>query len=119
MSSPEQWTPKRRGGTPAATAATPTTEQVIAGLRATSEGGADLVQLLTPEGERVTHPDFDIEVGPEQLRSLYRDMVLVRRMDREANALQRQGQLGIWAPLLGQEAAQIGAGRALAPQAMA
>ena len=54
-----------------------------------------------------------------ELQDLYRDMVLVRRFDREANALQRQGQLGIWVPLLGQEAAQIGAGRALAPQDMA
>jgi pyruvate dehydrogenase E1 component alpha subunit len=119
MSSADHWTPERPVGTPAATAATPTTEQVIAGLRATSEGGADLVQLLTPEGERVSHPDFDIDVSPEQLRSLYRDMVLVRRIDREANALQRQGQLGIWVPLLGQEAAQIGAGRALRTQDMA
>jgi pyruvate dehydrogenase E1 component alpha subunit len=92
---------------------------VIAGLRATSEGGADLVQLLTPEGERISHPDFDINVSPDQLRELYRDMVLVRRVDREANALQRQGELGIWVPLLGQEAAQIGAGRALKPQDMA
>jgi pyruvate dehydrogenase E1 component alpha subunit len=33
--------------------------------------------------------------------------------------LQRQGELGLWAPLLGQEAAQIGAGRALTPQDMA
>ncbi|HEX4725120.1 MAG TPA: pyruvate dehydrogenase (acetyl-transferring) E1 component subunit alpha [Pseudonocardiaceae bacterium] len=119
MSSPEHWTPDGPAGTPSATAATPTTEQVIAGLRATSEGGADLVQLLTPEGERVTHPDFDTDVGPEELRSLYRDMVLVRRADREANALQRQGQLGIWVPLLGQEAAQVGAGRAMRPQDMA
>src|SRR4051794_22263071 len=46
-------------------------------------------------------------------------MVLVRRFDREGNALQRQGQLSIWVPLLGQEAAQIGAGRALEPQDMA
>jgi 2-oxoisovalerate dehydrogenase E1 component alpha subunit len=118
--SPEHWTrPIRRPdngpspGVPAATSATPTREQVIAGLRATSEGGADLVQLLTPEGERVAHPHFDIEVTGAQLRDLYRDMVLVRRADREANALQRQGELGIWVPLLGQEAAQIGAGRAL------
>jgi pyruvate dehydrogenase E1 component alpha subunit len=88
-------------------------------LRATSEGGADLVQLLTPEGERVTHPDFDIDISAEALRDLYRDMVLVRRVDREANALQRQGQLGLWVPLLGQEAAQVGSGRALAPQDMA
>jgi 2-oxoisovalerate dehydrogenase E1 component alpha subunit len=119
MSSPEQWTPHRPAGTPAATAATPSAEQVIAGLRATSEGGADLVQLLTPEGERVHHPDFDVEVTAEELRGLYRDMVLVRRADREANALQRQGQLGIWVPLLGQEAAQIGSGRAMRPQDMA
>jgi pyruvate dehydrogenase E1 component alpha subunit len=92
---------------------------VIAGLRATSEGGADLVQLLTPEGERVVHPDFDLEVTEKQLCGLYRDMVLVRRADREGNALQRQGQLGLWVPLLGQEAAQIGAGRALRGQDMA
>jgi pyruvate dehydrogenase E1 component alpha subunit len=40
-------------------------------------------------------------------------MVLVRRVDVEATALQRQGELGLWAPLVGQEAAQIGAGHAL------
>ncbi len=74
----------------------------------------DLVQLLTPEGERVEHPDYSIDVSDEELRGLYRDLVLVRRWDVEATALQRQGELGIWASLLGQEAAQIGAGRALA-----
>ncbi|HEX2263792.1 MAG TPA: pyruvate dehydrogenase (acetyl-transferring) E1 component subunit alpha [Pseudonocardiaceae bacterium] len=94
-----------------------TAQQVIAGLRATS-AGADLVQLLTPEGERVSHPQFDLQISAAEIQSLYRDMVLVRRADREANALQRQGQLGLWAPLLGQEAAQIGAGRAMAPQDM-
>ncbi|MGZ3141672.1 pyruvate dehydrogenase (acetyl-transferring) E1 component subunit alpha [Lentzea chajnantorensis] len=119
MSSPEQWTHPEPDAAPAATAAKPTAEQVIAGLRATDEGGADLVQLLTPEGERVAHPDFDIDITAEELRGLYRDMVLIRRVDREANALQRKGQLGIWVPLLGQEAAQIGAGRAMRPTDMA
>ncbi len=98
----------------------PTPQQVIAGLRATVEG--DAVQLLTPEGERVADPHWDplvADVDTDALKSLYRDMVLVRRADREANALQRQGQLGIWVPLLGQEAAQIGAGRALRPTDMA
>ena len=122
MSSPETWThPEPREG-PAATAAAPTAEQVIAGLRATSEGGPELVQLLTPEGERVENPEFDryvADVTADDLRGLYRDMVLVRRADREANALQRQGQLGIWVPLLGQEAAQIGAGRAMRTTDMA
>lgn len=75
--------------------------------------GAELVQLLTPEGERVHHPDYDVDLTDEQYRELYRDLVLVRRIDVEATALQRQGELGIWAALLGQEAAQVGSGRAL------
>src|ERR687889_474471 len=82
-------------------------------------GQPDLVQLLTPEGERVEHPDYALDVSDEELRSLYRDLALVRRWDVEATALQRQGELGIWASLLGQEAAQVGAGRALQPGDMA
>jgi pyruvate dehydrogenase E1 component alpha subunit len=82
-------------------------------------GQPDLVQLLTPEGERVEHPDYSLDVTDEELRSLYRDLALVRRWDVEATALQRQGELGIWASLLGQEAAQVGAGRALAADDMA
>jgi pyruvate dehydrogenase E1 component alpha subunit len=42
-------------------------------------------------------------------------MTIVRRLCNEATSLQRQGQLALWAPLQGQEAAQIGAGRALEP----
>ena len=79
----------------------------------------DLVQLLTPEGERVEHPQYSLDLDAEELRDLYRDLVLVRRWDVEATALQRQGELGIWASLLGQEAAQVGAGRALQPGDMA
>jgi 2-oxoisovalerate dehydrogenase E1 component alpha subunit len=70
------------------------------------------VQLLTPEGERVEHSEYSIDLTPEELRGLYRDMVLTRRFDGEAVTLQRQGELGLWASLLGQEAAQIGSGRA-------
>ncbi|MEV4399082.1 pyruvate dehydrogenase (acetyl-transferring) E1 component subunit alpha [Nonomuraea sp. NPDC049607] len=84
-----------------------------------AEAPPELVQLLTPEGVRVEHPDYDIDLTPEEVRSLYRDLVLVRRIDLEAVALQRQGELGIWASLLGQEAAQIGSGRALTDTDMA
>ncbi|MEU5307964.1 pyruvate dehydrogenase (acetyl-transferring) E1 component subunit alpha [Streptomyces sp. NPDC021562] len=75
----------------------------------------ELVQLLTPEGKRVKNAEYDPYVAgitPDELRGLYRDMVLTRRFDAEATALQRQGELGLWASLLGQEAAQIGSGRA-------
>jgi pyruvate dehydrogenase E1 component alpha subunit len=40
-------------------------------------------------------------------------MVVARRIDAEATALQRQGELALWPPLLGQEAAQVGSARAL------
>ena len=80
---------------------------------------AELIQLLTPEGERVEHPDYPLDLTADEIKALYRDMVLVRRIDTEAIALQRQGELGIWASLLGQEAAQVGSGRALGPRDMA
>jgi 2-oxoisovalerate dehydrogenase E1 component alpha subunit len=79
----------------------------------------ELVQLLTPEGERIEHPDYSVDLTPDEYRGLYRDLVLVRRVDIDATALQRQGELGIWASLLGQEAAQVGSGRALAVDDMA
>ncbi|MGI8578884.1 MAG: pyruvate dehydrogenase (acetyl-transferring) E1 component subunit alpha [Nocardioidaceae bacterium] len=72
-----------------------------------------MIQLLTPDGQRVDHPDFAFDLDDEAIRGFYRDMVMTRRIDTEATALQRQGELGIWASLLGQEAAQIGSGRAM------
>jgi 2-oxoisovalerate dehydrogenase E1 component alpha subunit len=79
----------------------------------------EAVQLLTPEGERLEHPDYPLDLTADEVKALYRDLVLVRRIDTEAIALQRQGELGIWASLLGQEAAQVGSGRALGPRDMA
>ena len=45
--------------------------------------GGDLVQLITPGGERVSHPEFDPwvqDVSDEQLGALYEDMVVIRRI---------------------------------------
>ncbi|MCM0617196.1 pyruvate dehydrogenase (acetyl-transferring) E1 component subunit alpha [Arthrobacter sp. TS-15] len=78
--------------------------------------GGELLQLVSPEGERISHPEFDIwvkDIGDEHLCSLYEDMTVIRRIDAEATALQRQGELALWPPLLGQEAAQIGSSRSL------
>ena len=86
------------------------------GSQAGPAGQPPFVQLLTEQGDRVEHPDYRSALGPEQLREMYRDLVLVRRLDIEATALQRQGELGLWASLLGQEAAQVGSARALAAQ---
>ena len=49
------------------------------------------------------------------LVDLYRWMVLMRTYDAKAIALQRTGQLGTYAPILGQEAIQAGIGSAMRP----
>ncbi|MGI8459373.1 MAG: pyruvate dehydrogenase (acetyl-transferring) E1 component subunit alpha [Propionibacteriaceae bacterium] len=76
----------------------------------------DHVQLLTPEGQRVEDPTYGFDGDDATITGYLRDMVLTRRIDTEATALQRQGELGLWASCLGQEAAQIGSGRALRGQ---
>ncbi|MBD0737113.1 pyruvate dehydrogenase (acetyl-transferring) E1 component subunit alpha [Streptomyces sp. CBMA29] len=108
-------TPARSGGrsTAAPAKARGRTARAAGAKRRGTE--PELVQLLTPEGERVEHGEYSIDLTPEELRGLYRDMVLTRRFDAEAITLQRQGELGLWASLLGQEAAQIGSGRATRP----
>ena len=77
-----------------------------------------LVQLISVDGQRTVgcpYRDLVADVGPEELKRLYTDMAVVRRLDAEAMALQRQGELALWAPLLGQEAAQVGSARAMRP----
>ena len=80
------------------------------------EPASGLIQLITADGVRTPNGKYDAlvaDVDGAALQSLYEDMVVVRRIDSEATALQRQGELALWPPLLGQEAAQIGSGRAL------
>ncbi|WP_407319114.1 pyruvate dehydrogenase (acetyl-transferring) E1 component subunit alpha [Isoptericola halotolerans] len=79
--------------------------------------GDGTVRLIDADGTRRPDATYDRwveDVDHAALRDLYEDMVVVRRIDTEATALQRQGQLALWPPLLGQEAAQIGSARALA-----
>lgn len=76
----------------------------------------ETLSLLDEQGRRLVSPDYDSfvdDLTADDLLGLYRDLVLVRRLDVEATALQRQGELALWPPLLGQEAAQIGSARAL------
>lgn len=81
-------------------------------------GMTDTVQLLTEDGHLTTHELFTPyveDLDQATLRDLYRHMALERRFDAEATSLQRQGQLALWVPALGQEAAQIGTIAALKP----
>ncbi|TFC94873.1 MULTISPECIES: thiamine pyrophosphate-dependent dehydrogenase E1 component subunit alpha [Cryobacterium] len=73
------------------------------GVFAPSESAAEFLPYL----DRLTEADY---------RRFYRDMVVVRRFDTEAANLQRQGQLALWVPSHGQEAAQVGSAYATRPQ---
>ncbi|GAA2624715.1 pyruvate dehydrogenase (acetyl-transferring) E1 component subunit alpha [Paractinoplanes durhamensis] len=90
-----------------------------------AEPAGGYVQLLNPEGEHASSVTtehgvtYSVDFTDQEYRDIYRDLVMVRRLDAEGVALQRQGELGLWASLLGQEAAQVGSGRALRPQDMA
>ena len=65
-----------------------------------------LLTVLKPDGNAVAERDPDL---PEQtLLFLYEQMVQVREFDRRMLALQRQGRIGFYGPILGQEAATVG-----------
>jgi len=48
------------------------------------------------------------QLSPDDLRRLYRAMLLGRRLDERMLRLQRQGRIGTFAPIKGQEASQLG-----------
>ena len=72
------------------------------------------VTLLDDDGGLTEVDGYPLDLKEGDLRDLYRFMVLARRVDRQAINLQRQGQLGVYASLRGQEAAQVGSAFALA-----
>jgi|FLYL01.1.fsa_nt_gi 2-oxoisovalerate dehydrogenase E1 component len=74
---------------------------------------AETLQILAPDGSLVAE---DPGIAGDQLREMYRLMVLARDFDRRMLALQRQGRIGTYAMLEGQEAVQIGSALALGPQ---
>jgi pyruvate dehydrogenase E1 component alpha subunit len=72
------------------------------------------VQVVAPDGSVVG--DTDVGLSDQELRELLRLMVRARRLDRECWALQRQGELTVYPPFEGQEAAQVGSAFALGPE---
>ena len=83
---------------------------------------APTVQLLTPEGDLRPSPEAEaylplVEALTDvELQRFYRDMAVSRRIDVAGANLQRQGQLALWVPSHGQEAAQVGSAHAARPQ---
>ncbi len=81
-----------------------------------------LVRVLAADGSFAPSPAAEpyLEVidalADADLERFYRDMAVSRAFDRQATNLQRQGQLALWPPSFGQEAAQVGSARAARAQ---
>lgn len=58
----------------------------------------------------------DVEPSSDTLKQAFRTMVLGRTADERSVNLQRQGRIGFYVPMGGQEAAQVGCGMALDPK---
>jgi pyruvate dehydrogenase E1 component alpha subunit len=73
----------------------------------------DAHTVIGPDGTAAIDT-ADLGLKEDDLRELLRLLILTRRADLEATALQRQGELAVYPPLIGQEAAQVGSAFALA-----
>lgn len=75
-------------------------------------GQFETLRILNADGDLVGEdPGLDSEL----YQQMYRNMVLSRALDRRMVALQRQGRIGTYAMLEGQEAVQIGSALAMEP----
>ncbi|MFC3477995.1 pyruvate dehydrogenase (acetyl-transferring) E1 component subunit alpha [Halobacterium litoreum] len=72
-----------------------------------------MVRVLDEDGELVDGAEVP-DLSDDELVEMYRQMKLARRFDERAVSLQRQGRIGTYPPLSGQEGAQIGSAFALA-----
>ena len=86
-----------------------TSKKTKAKKKATREKAAPATGLLTvlkPDGSVIG--DREPDLSDETLLFLYEQMVQVREFDRRMLMLQRQGRIGFYGPILGQEAATVG-----------
>jgi pyruvate dehydrogenase E1 component alpha subunit len=75
------------------------------------EAVTERLEILDTEGQ--VDSDLMPEIDPSRIRDFYRDMVLMRTFDSKALKLQRQGRMGTWPPIKGQEAIQAGVAHAM------
>jgi 2-oxoisovalerate dehydrogenase E1 component alpha subunit len=74
----------------------------------------EVLQIIKPGGDYVE--DMEPKISTQELRKLYRLMILARNLDTRGLQLQRQGRIGFYIGCLGQEAAQIGSAYVLKPE---
>jgi len=72
------------------------------------------LQVLDEQGQLLDPNPPDL--SPDKMKELFRMMVLIREIDAMAINYQRQGRMGTYAPVAGQEACQVGSAAALNPE---
>ncbi len=82
------------------------TEQRPMGRKKIDLGEIDDLSILNEHGE--VDGSLDPNLPDEELKKVHRAMVLTRKLDIRMLNMQRQGEMGTFAPGLGQEATQIG-----------
>ncbi len=75
------------------------------------EGRVDYVQILDENGK--VDKKLEPKLSPELLKKMLESMLRTRAADDKSVKLQRQGRLGTYAPILGQEAVGVGAALAM------
>ena len=90
----------------------PSDQQVTRVADSQAMGPFETLSVIDAHGDLIGE---DPGLHSELYQAMYRNMVLSRALDRRMLALQRQGRLGTYAMLEGQEAVQIGSALALEP----
>lgn len=67
----------------------------------------EYLSILDEDGNLLDE-DLEPDIPEDRLLELHRTMLLARRFDERMLQLQRQGRIGTFAPIKGQEAAQLG-----------
>jgi pyruvate dehydrogenase E1 component alpha subunit len=90
------------------------TKQKTYGLRESEIKVAPIItfSVLSPDGKVLNEAEIP-KLSDEQLQELMRRMVFTRVWDQRATGLARQGRLGFYAPVAGQEGTMIGSQFAL------
>jgi pyruvate dehydrogenase E1 component alpha subunit len=89
-------------------------ERLYDDLRSVPPGDRAVAESSAERSPTVADERPDLTGRP--LVNAYRTMVLARATDERCLTLQRQGRIGFYVPMQGQEAAQVGCGSALAPE---
>lgn len=76
------------------------------------EHSVEYLSVLDKDGK--IDSEYDPDIDPDLLQRMFRTMLQARRFDERLLTLQRQGRIGTFAPVRGQEACQIGAMAVLA-----